>query len=59
MIEISQLDSRPTYGRLFLNPRARSHLIAAQGEGAAAVLAVLAGSERRLLQNYRALRGDR
>lgn len=42
MIEISQFDSRPTYGRLALNLRARSHLIAAEGEGAAAVLAVLA-----------------
>ncbi|OAH19936.1 hypothetical protein AX289_28725 [Methylorubrum populi] len=42
MIEISQFDSRPSYGRLALDPRARTHLIAAEGEGAAAVLDVFA-----------------
>ena len=42
MIEISQFDSRPSYGRLALDPRARTHLIAAEDEGAAAVLDVFA-----------------
>ncbi|MCG5249354.1 dimethylamine monooxygenase subunit DmmA family protein [Methylorubrum extorquens] len=38
MIEISQFDSRPAYGRLAPDPRARTHLIAAEDEGAGAVL---------------------
>lgn len=42
MIEINQFDSRPTYGRLALDPGAKIHLIAAEGEGADAVLDVFA-----------------
>lgn len=42
MIEINQFDSRPTYGRLALDPRAKVHLIAAEGEGADAVLDIFA-----------------
>lgn len=44
MIEISQFDSRPTYGRLALDPRAKAHLIAAEDEGAGAILDVFAGA---------------
>lgn len=44
MIEISQFDSRPAYGRLALDPRARTHLIAAEDEGAGAIFDVFAGA---------------
>ena len=44
MIEISHFDSRPDYGRLALDPRARTHLIAAEGEGASAVRHVFAAA---------------
>ncbi|MRI57288.1 hypothetical protein D8770_25605 [Methylobacterium sp. DB1607] len=45
MIEISSFDSRPAYGRLALDPRAKTHLVVAEGEGAGAVLEVFADTK--------------
>jgi dimethylamine monooxygenase subunit C len=40
---VSGIKSRPVYGRLTLDPYAKRHLIAAEGEGALAVLDCVAG----------------
>ncbi|MBI1692119.1 hypothetical protein D9Y22_25975 [Methylorubrum sp. DB1722] len=44
VIEISQFDSRPTCGRLALDPRARTHLVAAEDEGVGAILDIFTGA---------------
>lgn len=42
------MDSRPTYGGLRLDPRAKSHLVVVDGDGAPAVLDAFAGAEDEL-----------